>query len=377
MKPHISELKIEAFRGLKSVELKKLGQFSLLVGFNNSGKSSILEAIEYFCKPMDPLALISLSRRRELSTQNLDPVKTLRWLFPKVTSDSDGDFYKLEVSVKAKVGSEWRSLETTLIGRLVDVHVSRPIQSNGDPMEPTTTPPPEATFQKTAVDLKYLYYTGRTPDELFSFETSGFAVVEGLPFTMHEPVKIRPIPCVAVSPVSHRIDSTQSRGISGLVLSSRKQEMIELLQQFDSQIVTVEILDTDGFPEVWVEHKQRGFMPLSSYGDGMRRVLVIASSLAMAQGGILLIDEMETAIHKDALRDMFTWIRKASDRMNVQVIATTHSLEAIDAMLLAEEDALDEVVAYRLPRGGSKEVFTRYSGETLHDLRTLGGMEVR
>ena len=39
------EISIASFRGLKEVKLEELGQVNLLVGGNNSGKTSILEAI--------------------------------------------------------------------------------------------------------------------------------------------------------------------------------------------------------------------------------------------------------------------------------------------------------------------------------------------
>jgi AAA15 family ATPase/GTPase len=46
----LKQLKIENFRCFKSFELNHLGQINLLVGENNSGKTSILEAIKYDLK---------------------------------------------------------------------------------------------------------------------------------------------------------------------------------------------------------------------------------------------------------------------------------------------------------------------------------------
>jgi AAA15 family ATPase/GTPase len=65
----------------------------------------------------------------------------------------------------------------------------------------------------------------------------------------------------------------------------------------------------------------------------LKKVLSLAVSLVMAQGGILLIDEVETAIHVGALKNVFAWFVEACKRYKVQVFATTHSLEVIDAML--------------------------------------------
>ena len=45
----LKSVKIENFRGFKSFELQQLGRINLLVGENNSGKTSILEAVQLLC----------------------------------------------------------------------------------------------------------------------------------------------------------------------------------------------------------------------------------------------------------------------------------------------------------------------------------------
>jgi AAA15 family ATPase/GTPase len=40
----LNSLEIKNFRSLESFQVKKLGQVNLIVGKNNSGKSSVLEA---------------------------------------------------------------------------------------------------------------------------------------------------------------------------------------------------------------------------------------------------------------------------------------------------------------------------------------------
>ncbi|HEX3044886.1 MAG TPA: AAA family ATPase [Bacillota bacterium] len=52
-----------------------------------------------------------------------------------------------------------------------------------------------------------------------------------------------------------------------------------------------------------------------------------------AKGGILLIDELETAIHFSVLEKIFAWFVKSCREYKVQVFASTHSLEVMDALL--------------------------------------------
>ncbi|MGB8703228.1 MAG: AAA family ATPase, partial [Thermosynechococcaceae cyanobacterium] len=62
----LKSLKIENFRCFQSFELQQLGRVNLLVGTNNSGKTSILEAIHLLCSRnnLEPLAE-SIDRRGE------------------------------------------------------------------------------------------------------------------------------------------------------------------------------------------------------------------------------------------------------------------------------------------------------------------------
>jgi len=60
----LKSLKIENFRGFKSFELQHLGRVNLLVGANNSGKSSILEAIQILCSRRNMGSLMQLMNYR-------------------------------------------------------------------------------------------------------------------------------------------------------------------------------------------------------------------------------------------------------------------------------------------------------------------------
>jgi recombinational DNA repair ATPase RecF len=85
MKQHLENLTIERFRGLRDLELKDLGQVNLFVGPNNSGKTSALEAIATYCRPLDPLEWLNTSRRREIAGRGtpIARLSALRWLFPQ------------------------------------------------------------------------------------------------------------------------------------------------------------------------------------------------------------------------------------------------------------------------------------------------------
>lgn len=66
MNPALESFEIRVFRGLSSVSLAGLGRLNLLVGANNSGKTSILEALAIFATPFDIDEWANIVRLREV-----------------------------------------------------------------------------------------------------------------------------------------------------------------------------------------------------------------------------------------------------------------------------------------------------------------------
>ena len=73
----------------------------------------------------------------------------------------------------------------------------------------------------------------------------------------------------------------------------------------------------------------QGRLPLGSLGEGMRRLLALSLSLARTKNGILLIDEIDTGLHYSIMGDMWLLVAQTAMRYDIQVLATTHSLDCI------------------------------------------------
>jgi AAA15 family ATPase/GTPase len=129
---------------------------------------------------------------------------------------------------------------------------------------------------------------------------------------------------------------------------------------------------------VRVTHKERGVVDLSTFGDGMRRGAALALALTRARGGVLLVDEIEAGIHTRLLRDVMKVLLEAAREANTQILATTHSLEALDALLDARGlgGKSEDIVAFHLRRSGEKHEVFRYAGDKLQRLRQ-GGLDIR
>ena len=183
-----------------------------------------------------------------------------------------------------------------------------------------------------------------------------------------------------VTPVSHRSEDRQIKLLSDARFHNFKSDVLDLLRQMDRNISDIEILmspdSVSSRVNIYIQHERLGLAPVSTFGDGVRRLLHIALKLASVRGGILLIDELESTIHTEALQNSFGWLVKWCKEMDIQLFATTHSLEAVDALLEATEYESD-LVLYRLEQKEMKTRVVRHDWNRLKRLREELGQEVR
>jgi len=378
---NLENITIHQFRGLKELELKDLGQINLLVGVNNSGKTSVLEALSIYCDPLDLRGWISTALQRENSftTAQTSIFDLLQWLFTKektrtgtILISGDGRF-----AVK-RLKAVYQEVESILLLKNTKTRIAKIEQQNYSIPESENTP--EVVRR---LNLKIELHASET--NFLGTETYPFIrqyqLQENEPFLFQGDIDSRYTLLIStVTPTSHRSSVAQIRLLSEASFSDFKADALKLLNQMDQNISDIEILvppDSVAFSaDIYIQHKKLGLVPVSSFGDGVRRLLHIALKLASVKGGVLLIDELEATIHTEALQNSFQWLAKWSKEMNVQIFATTHSLEAVDALLAVNESASD-LVLYRLEPKENLTKVIRHDWSRLKRLRENLGMEVR
>ncbi len=100
-------------------------------------------------------------------------------------------------------------------------------------------------------------------------------------------------------------------------------------------------------------------IPIGSMGDGIWRILGIALATICAEGGVLLIDEIDTGLHFTALSKMWEMIWKTAIRLNVQVFATTHNSDCwMSLATIANQESCGEngIRIHRIERGKNTSV---------------------
>lgn len=377
MKLPIESLVIRRFRGVRELELSGLGRINLFVGPNNSGKTSVLEAVATFANPLSPLEWIETVRRRDLLAPRAALIDGIKWLAP-IEKPANGGAFSGTTEVLGE-GAYRVARSTAKITEIEEI-----IDRKDDLARPETDSPllsGDAGPEK-GISLDLTATTRGEPD-LFgaasaATETAHFELWESTRGRIPRNADAASLPCATVTSSGHRSEHTAViEAYSEVVLHGKADEVTDLIRIFDPSVRALDIVKPRlGAPYLAVRHAALGTVPLHLFGDGMRRALYLGAMLSTARGGVLLVDEIETAIHVSALERTFDWLVRAAGEMDVQVFATTHSLEAVDALLGANEPD-DSLVLHRLERRDPVTFVKRLSGDRLQRLRSELGQEIR
>ncbi len=360
MAKHITELNISSFRGIKNLELNNLSDINIIVGDNNSGKTSLLEAIQIFCDPTESV-LVSLSRQREgIFINNRTPVSdSLMYLF---------DFTKKEenhcINLSGRYVNEW--IDINIVGQVEQEIIS------ADDID-------ERMFKKNV-------YEELQAEEIDTFigAISRNGIMEKIRLNSFTSARRRKdysklIPLEMILP----FDSTASNSIREITRSKVMiKEAVKLLQKFDSRITDIRYKDfeskfTRSRPLPVIEINESILVPLSTYGDGMKKCLIMLNKLLSAKNGVLLIDEFETALHTNLMHEVFSFLITVAQELNIQLFMTTHSLEAVDKLLESSKSHLDNVRVIRLANREDKTYAGIINGNKAYELRNTYGTELR
>jgi|GEM_PF-556137 len=374
----MDSFEIENFRSLKHLKLEKLARVNLLLGKNNSGKTSVLEGI--FALSSAEMAHWVTIIDRNIGLEKSD----IRYLF-----------YNFNDAVRITLLAKYRDEEvkdnnqeeafirTTLQTR--DYILLNNSEVTGRERRPTKRLPATAIVVNlynsniphgVAFELEVNTKSASEDDELFITALSEEAesvLNEGMDFIAYS----RTI--VSFIDTKSRLYGLSQR-LEEMKIRKESDYMVNVLKNIDSRITSVDVVGADIYLDLGQDFRM--LMPLKLMGDGIQRLLLVVAFLSERQGGMVLIDEIDNGLHYSALRILWKGILQAAQLYDVQVFITTHSAEALRHLtwvLDEEENAQyrNEVAAYTLIRAKDDEVKSyRYNYGQL-EFALERGIEVR
>ncbi|MFC4313010.1 AAA family ATPase [Steroidobacter flavus] len=338
---HFDSIGVGKYRALTDIAFEKLGRVNLIVGINNAGKTSVLEAVYLLANQSDPRGLLELLRRRTRMDASAAPAFAVTQLPEQVALSGHYDHrtdnaVSLKISVKDEpedVDEDWASYLRTLV-----------------------------------IDASYAGRAQRSVTDFFSGRARRTRLT-GEPRWL--------TPSVFHSPFSLSDPELLVRCNEESIKLKLKERVIEFIRRhIDAGVRDVALANEHG--RFLVTHNEFAeAVDLSSFGEGIQRVFLTGLLFAGARGGIVLIDEFENALHTGLLLEFTKFVHQLAVEFECQLFLTTHSKETVDAFLL-NEYGIDEVVAYLLKRQDSttKRV-VRFGGPELERAVDVGDVDLR
>lgn len=380
MATHIKSFNIDSFRGITELKLNNLSDINILVGNNNCGKTSVLEALMLIHKPYSFNNVIRTAIKREVRIRPvfrsyLSNYEIFTYLFNKLDKYNKISISTIinDININWSILGEFNNIliDDASLDLIQNTYHSNPENDNiiEDEIE---------EFEGELIcSIRNMYKHISNSD----FDTC--PEHQNIRFNKYS--RIRPdrtldnslINMQYISSSNYLLD-TSFRSI--IKDSEITNEVIDLLHTFDEDIINLKIIESDERRYIQViEHKSLGLMPLSLYGDGLKKVITLANSIVQSKNGILLIDEVETGIHVSAMNRVFSWLVTACKKFNIQLFITTHSLETLDQFLLCDKEIIssDSVRVVTLVKKHSNTIARILSGEKALKARNNYDMELR
>lgn len=143
-----------------------------------------------------------------------------------------------------------------------------------------------------------------------------------------------------------------------VILHKKRSLLFQLLKQVESRLLSLDAISPDGEQRLYADLEGVGeALPLPQLGHGFSRLVYLFSEMLVADAKLALVDEVENGIHYTALPTLFEGIKSVAQAKghDVQSLITTHSWDALRAACEVFEDAPDMFQVIRLERPGGPE----------------------
>jgi len=353
-----NSITIRNFRCFEHLNIDHFTPLNLITGYNNVGKSAILEALWLHSAPNNPGLSIRLLGFRGI--EGLQPTSLLNDLHYDLNPDNT-----VEIIAQGSWGNKPKSLS------IYHENVPETWIPFSSPNGSTRSGGQE-TDSKVLVNSKivweYIDEQGDIHKSLIRWNDSVRSENEdntnlGIAITT---ANLPPTPINVLFSAHYRESSNVDCNLfSDLIKRGEEHLVVDCLKQIDSRLKKVVILTTPTLA-LYADTGLNQFIPVGLLGDGANRLLSMSLAFFRARGGILLIDEVESGIHHLKLPLVWRHLSTLAKHFNVQVFATTHSAECIRAAHTAlATDSSRALSIHRIDQHEAGQLSTTYHDETL------------
>ena len=325
----LRSLDIRNYRNLRHLTIEKLGRVNLLVGKNNTGKTSVLEAVSILIHKANLQWITQIFEERGENASRSSILEAAQRVEYN-TELLSGLFYGREYSTDKHASITISSLDDAFVS-IRFVYYREEIIEDEDT---------QSSYSKLVV------VDSHSPDE-----PDGLAIE----IIANDTFRVTPLDRNLSRPlrfggISENVQFVRSNGVTResngrlwdkITSPDNNTHVEDALRLVEPNVVNlrfvlpeIESYSTKKKDERIGRVQLKGSnkpVYLRSMGDGINRILTIILAMVNCENGYLLIDEFENGLHYSVQEKLWEIIFYLAERLNIQVFATTHSNDTIKA----------------------------------------------
>jgi hypothetical protein len=339
---HFESLNIKSYKGLSNLKVNKLNKINLFAGENNAGKTSLLEAVRLLIAQNDANNFLALQELRGKFSEQKMPTS---WVVENVGENIEMEgFFGL------------KGLSASLI--------IEPYKEEDETIDSSNY---LGSFRFKG---SFMGQNNDSSIKLFENKDNGYELsTKGLNHLCS---------FAYYSPFGNFRNSDLYNAHAKSEEIKYMSKVIDFLRSsIDEDILDISLVEKNGLKRFLVNHNNfEKKVDLLQFGDGLQNIFKTALLFAIAENGIVLIDEMGTAIHHSLLIEYSKFIQQLSEKFNTQVFITSHSDECIDAFV-ENNYSNDSISMYHLENEDGISKCKYITGKRYKELNELMGIDLR
>lgn len=339
----IHEIRIRNFRCFDVQSLSGLRRINAVVGPNGAGKTALLEAIFLACGASPELA-IRVKVFRGLASVSLSQTKVAYEALWKDLFYSFNQSEPVEISIDTESGTRTLSIsygqESGMLIPLSDLSKT-----------------PDASAVITPISFTWRLPSGKEVSVIPEVSASGLKI--------RSPEVLNPLPVSFFTSAAIPTQEETAMQFSALSIRNEERQIIDAMKSEFPFIEELSVQVSGGTPTVFASAEGMSEkVPLNLLSSGVTKLLGILLGIATQKGGIVCIDEIENGFYFDRMPSIWTLIYEFAKEYGVQVFASTHSWECLQAAAdLASEEPSDFALI-QAPDFGHRLPLTVRAGES-------------
>ncbi len=351
---------IKNFRGFKDFKINGFERINLIAGMNNSGKTSLLEALFIHAGKNNPELLLNVNAFRGADTFKISLAEWSEMPWESL-------FYDRNTTESIELIAEWNSETRKQVISTKIPHSNKNFDKNSKYFEQSTStiasPTPsskilqldEGSGKRKKKNVLRFTHDGMKLDEAPAPDFPGYFIYSRKVSSMKEDAEL----------------------FGKLDISGEAENLVEALKIIEPRLKRLSTVYLNDIPVIHGDIGLDKLLPLSHMGEGISRLASFLLRISNCGNGVVFIDEIENGFHYSVLGDIWKAIFDISDKYNVQVFATTHSYECTQSAYKTFANSKNYDFAYfRLDRIEDSIIVSSYDKEAL-DYAFKSDVEVR